>query len=46
MPLKFLFPFFQKTVWFIGVQATVHEILAIKILKKILAQQKFFDFKH
>ena len=33
MHLKVLFPFFQKMVWFIGVQATVHEILAIKISK-------------
>ena len=29
-------------VWFIGVQGTVHAILAIKISKKILPQQKFY----
>ena len=31
-----LFPLFQKMIWFIGVQATVHEIIAIKISKKML----------
>ena len=38
--LKVLFPLFQKMVGFIGIQATIHEILAIKISKKILSQQK------
>ena len=41
MHLKVLFPLYQKMVWFIGVQATVHEIMAIKISKKMLIQQKF-----
>ena len=36
MRLKVFITLFQKMVWFIGVQATVHEILAIKI-----TQQKF-----
>ena len=31
--LKVLITLFQKMVWFIGVRATVHEILAIKISK-------------
>ena len=39
--LKVLLPLFQKIVWFIGVQANVHEILAIKISKNMLTQQKF-----
>ena len=33
MHLKVLITLFQKMVWFIGVRATVHEILAIKISK-------------
>ena len=40
-PPKGHLPLFQKMVWFIGVHTTVHEILAIKISKKILNQQKF-----
>ena len=32
---------FQKMLWFIGAWATVHEIFAIKISKKMLTQQKF-----
>ena len=39
--VKVLITLFQKMVWFIGVSATVHEILAIKISKKMLTQQKF-----
>ena len=39
--LKVLITLFQKMLWFIGVWATVHEILAIKISKKMLNQQKF-----
>ena len=31
----------ENGVWFIVVQGTVHEILAIKTLKKMLTQQKF-----
>ena len=31
---------FKKKVCFIGVWATVHEILRIKISKKVLTQQK------
>ena len=34
MHVKVLITLFQKMVWFIGVWATVHEILAIKISKK------------
>ena len=41
MHLKVLITLFQKMLWFIGVGATVHEILAIKISKKMLTQQKF-----
>ena len=41
MHLKVLFTHFQKMIWFTGVLATAHEILAIKISKKILAQQEF-----
>ena len=41
MHLKVLFPPFQKMTWFIGLQVTAHEILAIKISEKILTQQKF-----
>ena len=40
-PLKVFPPLFQKMVWFIEVHATVHEILAIKISKKMLTQKKF-----
>ena len=40
MHLKVLNTLFQKKIWFIGVWATVHDILAIKILKKMLTQQK------
>ena len=32
---------FQKIVWFIGVWATIHEILREKISKKVATQQKF-----
>ena len=41
MHLKVLITLFQKMIWFIGVWATVHEILAIKISKTMLTQQKF-----
>ena len=41
MYLKVLITFFQKRLWFIGVWATAHEILVIKISKKLLTQQKF-----
>ena len=41
MHLKFLITLFQKMIWFIEVSAIVHEILAIKISKTIVAQQKF-----
>ena len=41
MDLKVLITVFQKMVWFKGVRATVHEILAIKIPKTMLTQQKF-----
>ena len=34
MRLKVLITFFQKMVWFIGVWATIHEILAIKTSKE------------
>ena len=37
---KVLFTVFQKT-WFIEVSATIHELLAIKISKTMLIQQKF-----
>ena len=39
--LKVLITLFQKMIWFIGVWATVYEILTIKVLKKMLSQQKF-----
>ena len=39
--LKVLNTPFEKMLWFIGVCATDHEILAIKISKKMLTQQKF-----
>ena len=41
MHLKVLITLFQKILWFIGIWATVHEILAITISKKMLTQQKF-----
>ena len=41
MDLRVLITVFQKMIWFIGVWATVHEILAIKISKTMLTQQKF-----
>ena len=44
MHLKVLITLFQKMVWFLGDSATVHEILAIKILAKMLNQQKFNKF--
>ena len=39
--LKVLITLYQKMIWFIGVGAIVYEILATKISKKILIQQKF-----
>ena len=41
MHLKVLITLFKKMLWFIRVSATVHEILAVKISKKLLNQQKF-----
>ena len=41
MDLKVLITLFQKMLWFLVVWATGHEILAIKISKTILTQQKF-----
>ena len=41
MHLKALIPLFQKTISLIGVWATVHEILAINVSKKMLSQQQF-----
>ena len=41
MHLKVLITFFEKMLRFIEVWATVHEILAIKISKKMLNQQIF-----
>ena len=41
MYLEILITLFQKMIWFIGVWATVQELLAIKISKKMPAQQKF-----
>ena len=38
--LKVLITHFQKMIWFIGVWATVYEILAIKVSKKMLTQPK------
>ena len=32
---------YQKMIWFVGVWLAVHEILAIKISKTMLTQQKF-----
>ena len=39
--LKVLITLFQKMIWFIGVWATVYDMLAIKISKLMLTQQKF-----
>ena len=39
--LKVLTTLFQKMIWFIGVWATLCEILVTKILKNMLTQQKF-----
>ena len=41
MHLKVIVTLFQKILWFIVVSATVDEILAIKIPKKMLTQLKF-----
>ena len=41
MDLKVFITLFQKMLWFMEVWATVHDILAIKISKKMLTQQKF-----
>ena len=38
MHLKVLITLFQKMIWFIDVSATDHEILAIKLSKKMLIQ--------
>ena len=37
---KVLITLFQKMIWFIGVWATVHEILVNKISKNMLTQKK------
>ena len=39
--LKVVTTLFQKMIWFIAVWATLYEILAIKISKNMLTQQKF-----
>ena len=39
--LKVLITLFQKMIWFIEVWATVYDILAIRISKMMLTQQKF-----
>ena len=44
MHLKVLITLFQKMVWFMGVSATVHDILMIRISKKMLTQQKYNKF--
>ena len=44
--LKDLIMLFQKVVCFIGVWATVHEILGNKISKKVLNKQKFNEINH
>ena len=44
MHLKAVITLFQEIVWFIGVWATIHEILAIKITKKVMTLQKFSKF--
>ena len=41
MHLIVLITLFQKMLWFIGVRATIHEILAIKISRQMLTHQKF-----
>ena len=41
MHLKVLITLFQKMIWLIGVWATISEILAIKISKKMLTVQEF-----
>ena len=41
MHLKVLTILFQKLLWFIGIWANVHEILTIKISKKVLPHEKF-----
>ena len=40
MHLKVYITLFQKMTWFIGAWATVHVMLAIKLSKKMLTQQK------
>ena len=48
MHVKVFITLLQKMVQFIGVWATIHELLAIKILRTMLTQQKFNkirDFK-
>ena len=40
MHLNVLITLFQKMIWFIGVRATVNEILTIEMSKKMLTQQK------
>ena len=44
MHLKVLITLFQKMVWFMGVSATVHDILMIRISKKMLTLQKYNKF--
>ena len=39
---KVLTTLFQKMIWFIGVWATLYEILETKISKNMLTQQKFY----
>ena len=39
MHLKVLITLFLKMIWFIGVWANVHELLAIKISKNMLTQE-------
>ena len=41
MDLKVFITLFKKMIWFIGVWATVQEVLAIKISKKMQIRQKF-----
>ena len=41
MRLKVLITFFQKMMWVVDVWTTINEMLAIKISKKMLIQQKF-----
>ena len=40
MRLEVLITLFQEMICFIGVWATVHEVLVINISKKMLTQQK------